>query len=764
MNRYIHRLLVFFSLLLILSACRKQAFDDFYGRPANLQPPIYQVLQQRGNFTTLLAVIDKSNYKPTLSAAGYWTFFAPNDEAFKKYFSDNNTSLDKMDSVTARKLVTYCLVFNAFKTDHLPDYQSSAGWVPTSAYKRRTAYYDGFYTGQGPDGPNTILFSANRNANNNGTSFIFGDNNNKYIPYFYSTYFAAKNLSATDYNYFFPNTSYTGFNVVNSAVVNKDILAENGVIHEIDHVIAPLPSLEQKLTSNSNYSVFNSLYDQFMISYVTDANATRRYLTLNNKTSNVYIKQYGANLAFAPNNENFLKVEDNDGQQDGYSIFVPSNDVLNLYLKEVILEFYKTLSALPPNIIADLLNAHMWQTTVWPTKFASTRNYLGEPARFDPVADITEKQFCSNGVFYGTNKVQQANVFSTVYARAYLDPAYSMMTRLLDLTLKTQVTSPGLKYTVFMLSNATLNSLGYGYNPTNSNFTYTVNGATTSGATPLAALQRILNLNIVPTPNGELNDLSGDGIAESNGGEYIRWHNNTVSSAGTVEANNNNPNRILQIDNTRTRNYSNGKVYFLKDISRNTEYLLETPTKTIAADIAANAKTAADPYWDFNQYLINSSAYDATAGEIVNLQLGANYTVFVPTQAAMKQAVIDGFLPGTVSGANVTFTYNPTSSTDKDKVARFIYFHILNGSSIAPDGKKGGALGTAFPTFLKDASGNTLNLIIFNQPGNLKIQDNQARTATVTTPNNSSYFPATSNYLGNRALLHQINNYLRYNF
>ncbi|MBE9666370.1 fasciclin domain-containing protein [Mucilaginibacter boryungensis] len=740
-------------LILVFGGCRKKAFDEYYGRPDNLQPPIYQVLQQRGNFTTLLAVIDKSGYKPTLSAAGYWTFFAPNDAAFQKYFTANNLTLDKIDSVTARKIVTYALVYNAFQTDHLSDYQSGAGWVPGAAFKRRTAYYDSFYTGPGPEGPNTVLISQNRNA----ATYQFGDNNNKYIPYFTSAFFASAKLTASDYNYFFPGTTFSGFNVVNGTVVNKDILAENGVIHEIDQVVLPLPSLEQKLATNSQYSVFKNLYDQFMIGYSANADITSRYNVLTGKSDKVYVKFYSALLSYAPNNENFLKLDDNDGQQNGYSMFAPTNDALTPYLNTVILEFYKDIKNLPPNIIADLLNAHMWTSIVWPSKFNTTANSLGEPARFNASADVVEKQFCSNGVFYGVSQVQKANVFSTVYARAYLDPAYSIMTRLLNDFLKTQVTSPTLKYTVFMMSDATLNALGYGFNTTTSNYTFTQNGSTTSGATPKAALQRILNLNIVPTPNGELNSLAGDGIAETNGGEYIRWHNNTVSSGRTVELG-----QTLTVVDSRT--YSNGKVYFLNS------GLLDAPTKTIAADIAANAgtSTAQGPYYDFYQYLINSTAYSAAAGEINNIQLGGNYTVFIPTQAAMKQAVVDGFLPGTttiVGGVKTfaSFTTNPTTTADKDLVARFIYFHILNGITIAPDGKKG-VNGTPFPTLLKDSQGNTLNLITFNQPNNLKIQDNQVRTATVTPPNNNSYFPATSNYLGNRALLHQIDNYLRYNY
>ena len=754
MYKFLKNLSCLLCLVLVFAGCRKKAFDDYYGRPETLQPPIYQVLQSRGNFTNLLAVIDKSGYKTTLNAAGYWTFFAPNDDAFKKYFTDNSTSLDKIDSVTARKIVTYCLVFNAFQTNHLPDYQSARGWVINNAFKRRTAYYDGFYTGAGPDGAATVLLSANRNALNNGFSFLFGDNNNKYIPYFYSTYMTAKGLTAADYNYFYPNTAYTGFNVANAKVINKDILAENGVVHEIDQVVLPLNSLEQNLAANTQYSVFKGLYDKFMVTYAADVDATRRFNTLNpSKTNKAYIKQYSNLLAFAPGNENYLKLEDNDGQQQGYTMFAPTNAALNQYLTDVILEFYKTVDNLPPNIVADLINAHTWQSVVWPTKFATTSNFLGEPARFDPSTNVVEKKFGSNGVFYGTNIVQKANVFSSVYARSYLDSAYSLSTRLFDLGLKPIVSNPGIKFTLFMLPNSVFRAAGYDYNTTTSNFTVKVNGVTTSGNIPRDQMIRILYNHIVQTPANELNDLSGDGIAESYGGEYLRWHANTVSSSGTVEKN-----VILNVTGQRT--YSNGKVYFLS-----TNSILDYATGTLASQIAKNALTTTSPYYWFNQYLINSTAYNLTTLEINAVQLGGTYTVFIPTEAAMKKAVEDGFLPGTknAAGAWTGFTTNPGSSTDKDLVARFINFHILNGVSIAPDGKKG-INGVGFPTLLKNANGDVLNIITFNQPGNLILQDNQARQTTLVAPNNASYFPATSNYLGTRTLFHQINSYLRYNY
>lgn len=87
---------------LLLAGCKKK-FDEYYARPDNLAPAIYAQLQTRGNFKNLLALIDKSGYKQTLSSAGYWTFFAPNDSAFGKFFQDRGISgVDKIDSATAQ--------------------------------------------------------------------------------------------------------------------------------------------------------------------------------------------------------------------------------------------------------------------------------------------------------------------------------------------------------------------------------------------------------------------------------------------------------------------------------------------------------------------------------------------------------------------------------------------------------------------------------------------------------------------------------------
>ena len=289
MNRILRISPGFLLLLLFLAGCAKKEFDSFYARPDNLAQPIYQQLVARNNFKNLLACIDKAGYKEILSTAGYWTFFAPNDAAFQKYFTESGTSAATMDSVTSRKIVTFSLVYNAFRKDQLTNYQSSLGVLPNLAFKRKTAYYDFVQT---ESGETRKIVASNRNG-----FYVANDNNNKNIPYFIDNFLTTKGLSASDYNFFYPATTFSGFNVVDASVVNADIVAENGMIHEIDKVLLPLPSIEQYIESKANYSEFRSLL-QKKASYMSNNDLSHRYQVLTGSTDSVFVKTICVNAWF----------------------------------------------------------------------------------------------------------------------------------------------------------------------------------------------------------------------------------------------------------------------------------------------------------------------------------------------------------------------------------------------------------------------------------------------------------------------------------
>ncbi len=723
----------------LLTQCRKKALDEYYNPPTNLEPAIYQKLQAKGNFKSLLGAIDKAGYKNTLSAAGYWTLFAPTDSAFQAYFTATGVSgIQGLDSAACRKIVTYCLVYNAFIRDRIADFQSNSGWIENSAFKRRTVNYTGVYSTTNTSGTPIKAIASNRN---NIASFFYvdADNNNKYIPYFETGYTTAKSLTAYDYNYFYPSATYTGFNVMDAKIIEKDIYAENGIIHTIDKVITALPSLDQYIGSNSDYSEFKKILDKYLVQYVLNQTVTQNYSILTGTPTNVYTKVYNASLAFSPNNENFLKNQDNDGQSDSYTMFVPRNAELLNFINTVLLEHYPSLDALPINVIYDFVNAHMWRTAVWPSKFNTTFNAVSEEARFDPATNVIDKKILSNGIFYGTNKVQDANVFSSVYGKAYLNPAYSMMTSLLNIELKFQISNIHQKYTLFLISNAAFNAAGYFADPTVSNnineqWRYNPPGGGTSltGLSALVRLQRILNMHVVP--GRDISDLTGAGVGMTYSGEFIKYNANTVQAAGNLDLGN-----VANVTNKKTA--KNGTVYYLDKI-------LQFSEKTIGKHIEALGTPVTSQFNYFWQYLRNANIYNFTTGEIQQVASGTFYTFFIPNNAAITAAVTAGYLPGTGGVPN----FNPPVLADKEKVNNFIYYHILNKKNIGTDGQESGT----FETLFKFPNGDPSTLFINNNvPNNITVNDMMSRSGAVIVPQ--------SNNLSNRAMIHLTGNYFRYN-
>jgi uncharacterized surface protein with fasciclin (FAS1) repeats len=744
MYKKIYQLICVVMFATLFTSCKKK-FDEYYERPASLAAPIYKQLADDGKFTKFVSLIDKAGYKETLAAAGYWTIFAPTDSAFN---SDTEfaafiqargfSSVASVDSVTAQMLVQYLLVFNGFEKDRLDDYQSPLGWSPNISFKRRTAYYTGFYNDTTYTGQALKAIPSNRN--NNGTNnsyFVFADNGNKYIPYFTNEFLLSLGLSPADYNYFYPQSTFSGFNVANARVIKKDMLAENGVIHIIDKVVTPAKSIDQYLRNKPEYSLFRSILERFMVLYIKSNDATHRYQVLNGGSSDVSVKVYSNLLAYSANNENYFKLQDNDGQKEGWTMFVPTNDSLNKYINNVVLQQYPTLQSLPLSIIADLLNAHMWQTTVWPNKFNSTYNFLGEPAKMNSTTDIVDRKVLSNGIFYGTKKVNEPNVFSTVYGKAYLDPRYLLMTRLLDMDLKSSVTNPNIKYTMFMMSDAVLAAKGYSYNAGSNGWVFTnpVGGATSTNDSNRLNLLRMLNTCIVETPNNELANIGTTGfkgIINSYGGECLKYDGNLVSTAGSIERN-----VTVRIDSVRK--VSNGQVVYIND-------LMYFPYTLVAKNLETLGTPVASEFNYFWNYFKNSTIYNTTTFEITGLATGSFYTFFVPNKTSITAAITAGLLPGTAAVPN----FAPTLTSDKLLVEKFIQYHILDKRTVIANGIDIGS----YPSLLRNTAGDPVTFSILYPAGIFEVGDGFGRKAKLVT--------ALANNLSNRTVIHLVDNYLKY--
>ncbi len=734
MKKKIHYCLLVFLFLTLLTSCSRDVFDEYYDRPESLEPPIYQQLEARGNFKNLLILIEKAGYKDILGKAGYWTMMAPNDEAFSKFFQEQGiTDVNKVDPETASKIVRYALIYNAFRTEQLSDYQSAAGWVPDMAFRRRTAFYDGFQTKTINSKP-MIVVGSNRNG-----GYVPGDNNNKYISYFEKEYFAAQSLNSNDYNFFFPNSTYTDFNVLAGTIKEADIIAENGIIQEVSQVSLPLVNLDQYLESNSEYSEFRKLIEDNLVTYAFVQSATTTYRNYTGKNDDVYVKFYDPTLPYSLNNENFLKQADNDGQSDAYTLFAPDNASLEKFINEVLLKNY-TREQLPKYIFQDLLKAHMVVGAVWPSKLSSFNNGLDEDLRFNLSTDVKEAKVLSNGFFYGTNKVQASNLFYSVYTSAYLDPKFTLATRLFNdgSSYREIISNINQKFTLFLPSDTVLRALGYEYNTARSEWNYVspINGATLSGTPARLRLLRVLYNCIVPTPEGELNDLSGSGIIRSGDmdipGEYIKWSNNKVYAAGNEVLGN--MANILGYEDQQ-----NGRTYYI-------DKLLEFSEEPPGVDLK-NLAVAGSEYFNFYSYLKNSNIYFA-GDQIRGVSVGSSYTFVIPNNAAIVKAVKDGKLPGNTTTGVPNFT--PATLGEQDLVADFIRYHILVNKTVSDDGLFGGQV----ETLRKDSRDEKTYVGVMSDKGVLNFTDKANRSA--------NFIPNKSNNLADRTLIHLVDNYLLY--
>jgi uncharacterized surface protein with fasciclin (FAS1) repeats len=733
----VHYYLFVLPLLALFASC-SQELDPYYARPEGLQDPIYQQLEARGNFKSLTALIGKAGYKDILSKSGYWTMMAPNDEAFTKFFQEKGfTDASKVDSITAAKIVRYALIYNAFRTEQLSDYQSGAGWVVDNAFRRRTAYYDG-YQNETINGVPMVVVGVNRN---NGIYYP-ADNNNKYISYFDKEYFSVKGLSSSDYTFFFPNSTYTDFNVLKGSIKVPNIIAENGVIHEVTDVSLPLVNLEQYLRSSPQYSLFNDVFQTYLVGYTFSQSNTDSYHNFTGKSDRVYLRYNDITLPFQLTNENFLKEADNDGQSDAYTLFAPDNASFQTFRDKVLLKNYPSLDKLPKYVFQDLFKAHMVANAVWPSKVHSYNNGLDEDIRFNMNTDIKEAKVLSNGFFFGTNKVQASNLFFSVYTSAYLDPKFTLATRIFNdgSGYREMISNINQKFTLFLPSDVVLRSLGYDYDINRSEWNYTspANGVKIAGSLARNRLLRVLYNGIVLTPNAELNNLSGSGIIRSGDdvipGEYIKWKNNKVFAAGNEDAG-----KTVSI--LGYEDQQNGRTYYV-------DAILEYSEVTQGLKIKALATPVGSLYNSFYQYLANSYIFDAVTGKIQGVDLGTSYTFVIPSNAAITQAVKDKVLPGTPATGVPNF--NPSLQGDKDLVADFIRYHILVTRTASDDGLVTGQ----FETLRKNDVDAKTFILVNSAPGILTFRDAANRL--------SNYIPSQSNNLADRSLIHLVDNYLLY--
>lgn len=631
--RQLQNQLMALLLLLIVFGCRDN-WEEYYARPDWLEGPIYQQLEKEGRFTTFMSLLEYMGYDEILGKTGYFTLFAPNDSAFDVFFKSRNiSSVEELDTSLIRDIVQYALVENGYTPHTLAAYQSSNGWVEGLSFRRLTRSSGKYYQTTLYDNDGIRLYGS---AGANSFKGYIKNEGVKYIPYFLDEYFITTGISSDNYNKYFPEVEYTGFNVVDARVLGNYIVAENGYIYELDKVILPLPNLDEYLNEHPEKDKFTEFRKILLMA--TDT-CSKDDLDIS-KDLPVYYKIFEDGIFPDPNIEEY-STSSNIYQTRCFTMFAPDNNSMQEFYANRYLKYYSTLDQLANDrldVIIDFVNSHLASDDLWYNDLPSYESSLGVLLGDH---NIISARMASNGIFYGISEVlQTGNYFNSVYGEICLNPEHENFYQAIKLikeinSLESLLRSKEIDYTLFLTTDSVFIAGGYYYSDI------------TSGFVPLYTSEEkvaeTVNMMIV---RGDYSDLSGKGFLKTLGGFIIRYDSYVIWGGGNIE--NNKPSSIFETNMEPI----NGTVY---KVSEN----LVSPAKTYLEVLATPPAGAS--YSQFNLYLTNSGLI--SNGAITGVETRKGLTIVVPTDDAITAAGLPA--------------YTETDSASMATIKNFLLYHMF---------------------------------------------------------------------------------------
>ncbi|MFA5046901.1 MAG: fasciclin domain-containing protein [Paludibacter sp.] len=794
-------ILLLFAILTLVRCTNEK--EDYFKRPGWLEPPIYEVLQKQARFSSYLKCVDRTLYASALKSSGLYTVFAPNDDAFKSYLlSKNFATVDDIPDSTVNAIVAYSIVYNNYSFDHLTDVLSG-GWDSLTSIKKKTAYYETVH--QETYLGNTVwVYDL--------PSLFSGSINYKYLPFYLSRVFEqsrSASQAAEDYGIFYPSpgSTYTGSNVQSAAILTKDMVAENGVAHEVDHVLEPLPTLE-KILNDPDYSKFKALINAkgstgvpYFITYMYNKSLTDYFqLALPTKNINeVYFKYY-SEIAVNLNGERF-GTSDRQAEQGGYTLFAPDNAAIDKFYNDKLKEYYpEGIDSVSKDILAYFINAQMIDELVWPGDYKGSMNSQGEflNGKGNRGADFNKSNYkkivpASNGLFYGSDNYIKSRYFETVFSEILLNPTYNLLntafTQYFNTTLKEELLKCELNgytqenYTVLLPSDELLRADGFSwewiggsnaYGFVNSN-----SGASLGNFDVPTRMQRLVRSHIFKRiKNDEINcaitnfytdpsfakAYGGYSYAVNEYGDMIRYKDGKIQMLGNYDEND-------WVTATPYKTFLNGQVFKIDKMlqySRRNTYP-NAPEGYKPQDLYTYFLNMSGGLENTNVAIFKNYIGACLKGDLSNDLAGISsdmvLTIFMPSNTAINRAIANGDLP--------SLTEVNSDPAARKKATNFILYHMIRGKQFVDDGltyimpNKEKITEEVWPTLLKDVVDNTYLAVRKDAAGNLVVSTHVQSTGK----NLSTYVRSAivtrglkhSNYFGANAVLHEINDYFVYN-
>jgi uncharacterized surface protein with fasciclin (FAS1) repeats len=670
-------------------------------------------LEKNADYSIFLELMDQAEYRDPIKKQ-LNTLFVPNNDAFNAYFKERGiSSVKDLTKADAEELFTLHVLRN-----------------PRSRFQM---IYEFIWSElQGPTGEYAALFfrkftSCKAQPYVESPKYVPGFpesmlivSSQKLMPFFSDDYFedVSGAPDGSDYLFIYPDSKWTGMAWGPAAVTDAEVRTSNGFIYFIDRVVPPQPNLEQYLREHpEKFGLYYDLLQRFA-DYSIFANWGG---TLDNRE--FYRKSYKQipNIA----NEAGGIATGQAAEKDMFSMFVPSNEILQEYLDNSVLKYYPSLDSVPLITLEYILKTQISTALALVSKVEKGYfNIYGDPVVINR-SELVSSIMCSNGVLYETNRVFEPDVFNTVAGRLFFDKNYTTFLQLLTSSkLLPMVTNPDKDVTVFAPTNDQLYEYGITYDKEDEKVLQYLDGSWKN-----IKAQDLTTFVQDHIHIGKVGDLSGEGYLEMSSKNYIHYKNNKVAAGENQEIDEASP--VIE----RIESLKNGYLY-----------TLEQPIKTNLkmGDFIYN-----DPdYSDFTDLLVQAAMLDTNYVDPSSLEKVPNlkflgeafyWTAFIPTNAAMADARSKGLVPDV---------------SDLAGLQNFLLYHFVRKSTIFDDGNESGDFPTNY--ILENTTDGIVyaSLSISNTPNNLVVTDHSGKEVAVTHSN--------ANSLVRYGVVHKITSVLKY--
>ena len=425
--------------------------DELMEEPSWLGSSIYNWLNEQGNYSYTMQLIDDLGQKQVLSQTGSKTLFVATDDVYEQFFRQNDWGVSSYADLTlAQKKLLFnsSMVNNAYLVELL---SSVSGPKPLKGQcmRRPTAasVFDSVATMAPAQMPNTEYWAKLREEGK--PIVILRDNTTKPMIHFLPVFMQANKITDEDLAILTNGVSTSAKDawVNGKKLTDIDITCKNGYIHKVDGLPMAADNMAEIVHSHANMSRFASLLDRFAAPYY-DEGATKEYRALNNSQERVYTLKYfsqtsntndypgseggtldkdpdgkavDATLAFDPgwNQYMYTNTAGRDLHYDCGALLVPTDDAFDYWWNhdgKALQDMYGTWEAVPMKVLVKMLDIDFIRsfTETVPSKFKNIVDNTNKVPIGITTAHVDSCFMGCNGVVYLVNRVFTPSAYSSV--------------------------------------------------------------------------------------------------------------------------------------------------------------------------------------------------------------------------------------------------------------------------------------------------------------------------------------------------------------